>query len=147
MTTELNWRISSAASGLYAAAVQERRAPPVDPRLAGALLQPANELHAALEDAGISPRRFFEHAVPLSAGIDNRRELAALAAQRATGERPTEELVTKLAAALAGLENAVGKAIPDTRHELELRSAPLREQWEAPDQAYCRPSAAPPHRT
>jgi hypothetical protein len=131
MTTELPWRVSTAASGLYAAAMHERHAPLVDPRLAKAILQPASELIAALESAGIPLWRFVEQAVPLAAAIGNRRELAALAARRASGNRPTEELVTRLSANLAGLDSAVSQAIPNAGHELELRSAPLREQWQA----------------
>ena len=129
--TELKWLASSSASALYAAATLTAGQPVVDPRLALAIAPPAALLAAVLRAAALAPDAFFRHAVPLAAGIENNRELAGLSLRKALGLQPSEGLVSRLSAAIAAVEAAFRRELPGAVDELELRSGPLREQWEA----------------
>ena len=68
---------------------------------------------------------FFAQAVPLAAGIENNRELAGLVVRRVTRERPTEQLVSELAAAIEALEEAFRHAVPAAADELLFALWPL----------------------
>jgi len=129
--TELRWIASSSASALYAAAQLVRGKPLADARLAAAIEAPAAELAAALADLSVPPEVFFEHLLALAAGIENNRDLVSLALRRATGVSLTEGTVSRLAATIAVIELGFRQAFTASVAEIELRSGPLREQWEA----------------
>ena len=99
MTTELRWRASFAASCLYAAhalrfsrldAASGPDAAPrgpalVDPALAAALTEPVAQLVGELAESGLTDDAIWSHLLPLSAGIDNNRELAEVALAKVLG--------------------------------------------------------------
>lgn len=119
-------------SCLHAADAATRGLPLVDPRLAEAIRLPAAQLAGEIAAAGLPAARFWRHLIPLAASIENRRQLAEMAIIKTSGRMARLEQVTSaIAASIAAIENAVGGAIPDMLQELELRSRPIREQWEA----------------
>jgi hypothetical protein len=129
--TELMWIANSSASNLYAAAMLARGIPLVDARWAQALAGPAKNLTALLTAHSISLDAFFDHVVPLATVSENPRELAGSTVRHTTGQRPTEELVSALAAAIVAMEKIGAQQVPNAVAEIELRSGLLREQWES----------------
>lgn len=128
---ELRWLASTSASCLHAAETLARRRKVTEPGLAEALADPVRILQTTLAEHGLSAGRLFAHLVPLAASIENNRELAAVALTKAYGPKRSAVAVEALARAIASLEAAFTRAKPDAIDELELRSGPLIEQWEA----------------
>lgn len=132
MIPEARFITSTSASGLHAAARLLEGATPVDPKLAAeALLSEAAALGADLEAVGLDRAAFFEHAIPLAVRFDSSRQLADVLLRKVLGPRQTDAAATRLARRLQALWAAVADANPGALEELELRSLPLREQWEA----------------
>ncbi|MBI2826206.1 MAG: hypothetical protein HYX69_16115 [Planctomycetia bacterium] len=129
--TALRWIASSSASALHAAAALLREQPLVDGNLAAALASPVSGLREVLIDEAVPVEGFLGHAVPLSAGIENYRELAALVVKKVAWRDAGERISSRLAAAIADIEASFRQAVPDCLEQLELRFPPLREQWEA----------------
>jgi hypothetical protein len=132
MPAALRWIVSTSASAFHAAEALARGQPLADAALAQALAEPAGYLAAVLADTGIPADVFWDHAAALAAGIHNNRELASVSLAKTIGRSPRQAgLIDPLAAAIAGLENAYNAFAPRSNDDLELRSGPLREQWEA----------------
>lgn len=132
MATTLRWIVSTSASALHAARAMVRGGPLADQKLADALREPVGQLAEAITASGIASDRFWEHAGGLAAGIHGNRELANVVLTKCIGRSPRHaELIDLLAGAITTLENAYDRAAPRSNDELELRSGPLREQWEA----------------
>jgi hypothetical protein len=145
MTTELRWRASFAASCLYAADAlrfSPSGAPPgqdaapretlfVNPVLAAALAEPVAQLVGELAECHLARDAIWSHLLPLSAGIDNNRELAELALAKVLGRAKAAPHRERLAGRIADLEAAFRRELPQVVEDLELRSGPIREQWEA----------------
>jgi hypothetical protein len=129
--TELTWISSASASALYAAAMLARGVHLIDARWEQALAEAVRNLTTLLTAHSISLEAFFDHVVPLATFSENQRELAGNIARRATGQRPTEEFVSELAAAILVIEKIGGQQVPNTVAEIDLRSRLLREQWES----------------
>lgn len=119
---------SASASCFHAAGAIARGRPLVDSRLAPALAAPLASLKAELTAAGIDAEAFFAQAVPLAAEFENNRELAERVLNKLRGR---ENLAGRLAGWFSQLESAFLDAVPGVVDQLELRSGPLREQWEA----------------
>jgi len=128
---ELRWIASSSASCLHVAGALVRRQSVAEPALAEALAEPVKILETALAEHGLSAGRLWPHLMPLAAVIENNRELAAVALTKAFGQKRSAPAAEGLARAIASLEAAFTRAKPDAIDELELRSGPLIEQWEA----------------
>jgi hypothetical protein len=131
MLGDARWFTSTSAGGLHAARWILDGATPVDARLTAApLAVELAALGADLTAAGIDPAQFFEHALPLAARYNAPAQVAEVALIKIFGPRhveATQSLVRRLHALWAALrESGFG-----TLDELELRSRPLREQWEA----------------
>jgi hypothetical protein len=140
MTTELRWVASVSASCFHATALLARRASAAEGRetahllgapLAAALEEPTEELSAVLADARIAAEPFFAHLVPLSAGIENNRELALVALGKVAGPGRAEQFAQSATRVLTWLEQVFTTHAPGLIDELFRRSGPLREQWEA----------------
>jgi hypothetical protein len=126
----VRWLASSVASALYAAfcLLQGRRS--CNARLDEPLASPLAALHAALQDNHVPPA-WWDHALPLAAGVPEPRQLALLALTKTVGRARAEVLAPRLAGPLRELARAYLGQFTNLTHELELRSGPLREQWEA----------------
>jgi hypothetical protein len=131
MPTNLRWIASVSASCFHAAAAQDAGRALVEPKLATALAPGIESLRAQFDASGVARERFIRHLVPLSAGIENNRELAAAAWRKAMSAAPDDITISPLAAAMARLKHDFASELPDLLDELELRAAPLVEQWDA----------------
>ena len=131
MSTNLRWIVSVSASCSHAAAALDAGRSLVEPKLATALAPGVESLRALFDAGGVARERFYRHLVPLSAGIENNRELVDVAWRKAMTASPDEVTTSHLAAAVAGLKRAFASELPGLLDELELRAAPLVEQWEA----------------
>jgi len=130
----LRWFADSRASALHAAGllIDGRRL--VDARLAGALAEPAERLRLALLAAELCPQEFFRHAIPLACQTQETPagdSLVRLAAMAVLGAEPPAEVVAPQAIALSELLAAQEAVYPDLAGQLQVRGAPLAEQWEA----------------
>jgi hypothetical protein len=130
MPCELRWLVSTAASSMHAAAALARGDTLVDRAACEALSEPTRELLEVVEAMGWQPARFFEHAVPQSARFDVPRELAKVLSAKLVGFAPAGP-PEQLASRLGALQRAFDQAHPRALEDLELRAAPLMEQWEA----------------
>jgi hypothetical protein len=128
-TIEVRWIVSAATSGLYAAAAVANGRTLVDSALSESLSAVLAESLPRL--AGISSRALLEHLIPLSAGITSPSELARLALVKAAGRCDSTAAVSEVVAWLRQIATAFCQAHPRCLEQLELRSGPLREQWEA----------------
>jgi len=123
---ELRWLASSSASALHAAACVVQGFQLVDEELAQKLAEPATTLHQIFMSIGN-----WEHALPLSAGIESNRELAEVAIRKARGAAAVDVYRDRLAAAIGEVERVFRNHFPKSAEEVALRGGPLREQWEA----------------
>jgi hypothetical protein len=132
MPVEIRWIASSSASAMHAACALAAEQALADAALAEALAPPSRALAAVAEVGGLDQTQFWSHLVPLAAGIQNNRELADVALAKMIGRNARQAtLIAELAGRLSDLESAFRKLLPEVVEQLELRSAPLREQWEA----------------
>jgi hypothetical protein len=132
MPTTLRWIVSPSASAFHAAERIAAGRALADVALAQAIREPAEKLAAVIAASGIPASVFWAHAAALAAGIHNNRELASVALTKTIGRSPRQQaLIDPLAAAITALEYAYNAWSPGALDELELRSGPLREQWEA----------------
>jgi hypothetical protein len=130
MSFEARWIASLSASALHAAECLLRGGAVTDARLAAALAGEAEALAAELSAAGLQTSAFFAQAVPLAARRDTPRQLAEGVLSKLLGPHHTYSLDT-FTRRLTALTSAFSAALPGALDELELRSGPLREQWEA----------------
>ena len=115
----------------YTASVVGRGRPPtIDARLADALAPSAGTLATAITTSDIDPDEFLRHIIPLAAMAGSDRDLASDAFFQVCGHRPTEELVSELAAHIAAVRDALEGQTTDAM-ATRVRSGPLRELWEA----------------
>lgn len=142
---QLTWRASQSASCFHAAVAETDGLTLVDRELAAAIAGPREQLWNELAESGLPPAEILREMYSLTAsGIEGNQLLVQRALLRRTGLAQTSEgavmRVTGISSRIAGrvrdLEVAYRKYFAD-RHgppivdELELRSQPLREQWQA----------------
>ncbi|HUY89780.1 MAG TPA: hypothetical protein VMV10_13685 [Pirellulales bacterium] len=128
---QLRWLASASTSCFHATAAIARGGPLADARLADALASPAASLLGELTAAGLDAEAFFEQAVPLASAFENNCQLADRVLSKLQGPGNHELAAGRLAGWFTQLESAFNHAVPGVVDELELRSGPLREQWEA----------------
>ena len=139
MTTTLNWRVSSSASALHAAAAIVRGVALADAGLASELAEPAVLLQEEIQLAQLPEERFWRNLLGVSAGTESNRELVKLALVKTVGRGATAETIEqRIAAAIAAVEAAFQRYLPKLAEELPLRIGPLREQWEARGPGFLR---------
>ena len=132
MQAEVTFLAPGQTSSLHAAKAIADGLTLCDPQLAAAIEVPARQLKQEILAACLPVGRFWQHLIPLSATIHNRRELAQRAITKTAGSvGRMDAAVATIAAALASVENAFRAAMPNLDEELVLRSRPLIEQWEA----------------
>jgi hypothetical protein len=131
MAIELRWLVSTAASGLHAAAAMLQGATLIDPRLSAALAEPVDALRCDLEALGSEIDHAFQHLVPLSARIDSPVQLAEVTVAKLCGPNNPPGTAASLARRLIALDTSFQAALPGALRELEMRAEPLCGQWEA----------------
>ncbi len=130
MLADARWIASAAASALHAAECQLNGPAPPGTRLTDALAEETAGLARALAALRVEPARFFAHAIPQSLRFDVPRQLAEVTLAKLIGPAEAES-TAGLARPLNALFAAFLRAQPEAVEELELRSGPLRGQWEA----------------
>jgi len=131
MTADARWVANVTASALHAARAQLREGEAARGPLVAALREATEQLGSDLATIGIEPERFFAHAIPLSTRFDAPRKWAEVSLHKALGRPAAEAAAQQIARRQVALVAALQTAVPDPVHEIELRSGPLREQWEA----------------
>jgi hypothetical protein len=132
MSINLRWIASVSASCLHAADAFVRGNPLVDSRVTAAVSAPASGLRDEILASPLPPQRFWRQLLSLAHQIENNRELAAVAIRKTVGSSiALEPLANRIAGWLTTLEKEMQAAIPGMVDELDLRSRPLRELWDA----------------
>jgi hypothetical protein len=131
MGVELRWIASTQASCLHAAAAMLDGAKLAEGRTAELLAGDVEQLRVELEAMGLDAGEFFRHAVPQAARYGAPLELAEVVVTKIVGRPHPGARPTGLARRLIALQSAYTQAHPQAIEELETRSQPLREQWEA----------------
>jgi len=131
MDTQLRWIASQSANCFHAAQAVARGGSLADAELAAAVAEPAERLCEQIRASGLSEEPFWHHLVPLSAGIDNNRQLAEVVLKKTIGTTPrARALVNPLAGRIGDVEAAVRRAMPTLVDELTERADPLWGQWQ-----------------
>ena len=130
MAMRLRWLVSTSTSALHATAALVAGRELADSRLFAALEGPAREF-GSQKRGGADAALLLEHLVGLSAGIGNNVELARVALTKIAGGGVATAHAPALARWIAQVEAEFMAVHPESIGELELRSGPLREQWEA----------------
>jgi hypothetical protein len=131
MPMELRWIANRTVSCFHAAWAVAQRLPAAQPVLLETLTPAVKNLTDSLEANYVPQDRFFEHLVPLSCGIESSRDLAEATLRKFMNREQAQPLALRLAGDLTAIKKAYDATLPDLLDQLELRSRPLREQWEA----------------
>jgi len=132
MKMELRWLASISASYTHAAAAMLRGWPMADSTLEAAMRPHVDQLDELFKTFNLPAKATMRNLVPLSAANENLRDLADLVIIKTVGRIEHHSRATvELQGALRELELAFQQAEPDALNNLELRSRPLREQWDA----------------
>ncbi len=129
MTAEAQWIASASASALYWAKCRFAHPEPQlssSPEVAAAADALASQL--ALEN--LDAQVFFAHALPLCVRLEPPRHLVDVVLTKLHGSARTTGSEV-LAREIAALYRAFLRHAPGLVEELELRTGPIREQWEA----------------
>jgi hypothetical protein len=131
MAIELRWLASASASALYAAAALSVGRTLADRKLHAAILAPSEDLLRALESLEVAPAKFFAQAIPAASRFDAPAVLIEAVLARLLPDSTAQRAAPRVARHVAALESAFALGCPNALAELELRGAPLGEQWEA----------------
>ncbi len=127
----LEWSASLSASCLHAAACFQEGLPVADDELVPALSGPIEQLLGEFSACGLPASEVLPQMVGLASEFDSNRQLVELAFTRLWGKGSFNDVSgARLAGGIAGLEAALLRARPGLTAELDVRSRPLREQWE-----------------
>lgn len=129
---QLEWKASLSATCLHAAACFQEGLPVADAELAAALSGAIEQFLGELRVCGLPAEEALPQLVALASDVDNNRQLVERAITRLWGKGGVNEtIVARMAGGIADLETTLLRERPNLVNELELRSRPLREQWEA----------------
>ena len=132
MPCQLRFRASLSATCLSAAQCVWRGVPAADSTLENALGDAAQELIAAIQAARWPVDEILSEMLNLAAEYDNNAELAERAAARRLGMEASRAVsLSRIAGAVADLEQSLLSVEPDLVEQLAVRGRPLREQIEA----------------
>jgi hypothetical protein len=134
----VTWKASQSASCFHAAVAAMQGHALTDGQLAAAIDEPREKLCEEIELAGFLPVEILQEMYALTAaGIESDRLLVERTLSRKFGAaRASEPLIQRLTGRVRDLEVAyrnyhAARNGPPLVEELELRSQPLREQWQA----------------
>jgi hypothetical protein len=131
MEIDLRWVASLSCSGLHAADALRRGRTLARTPIASAISGPAERLAEEVRNAALPEERFWGHLVALSAEMGDPRRLVETSLQKAVGCRDgTGPLLSRLAGAVAGLEAAVRRTMPNLLEEVAAWAQPLVEAWD-----------------
>ncbi|MCA9162101.1 MAG: hypothetical protein KDA62_03950 [Planctomycetales bacterium] len=130
MNPQLTWHASLPASRLHAAWAAAAGRAIVDPTLRERVAQPGLALAREMAACGWPAEAAWTHLVALSPGVPNPRELAELVWRKLRGGSCPNEAAVAISGHLRAILSA-GDDEAQSARQLELRTRPLREQWEA----------------
>ncbi len=130
MPRQLHWLTSRSVSAWHALKRAAAGRPLVDPALAERLAPLIGQFAAVDALAGDSSGRLWRHLIPLSATVEAPQQLTRQALDKALGAGRPGALDGKLAELIQELALCLDPFWADLHEELELRSGPLREQWD-----------------
>jgi hypothetical protein len=131
MFPQIRWLPSFATTCMHAAAGVARGWEFADPRLVAAR-EPCAALQATIHALALPESRIWRLLCANAVDFDSSRPLAEVALKKGVGAGAlADRSLGPLSAAIAGVQSAVGAAIPNLTEELALRIRPLQEQWEA----------------
>jgi hypothetical protein len=128
---EIRWLVSVAASSFHAAGAMLRGHPLVDAPLAEKLAAPVDQIRAIAESFGIDPILLVEHLAATSVESTSLEEQARVAIRKTVGDVNVSGLSAAVTAWIRQIQSIFLQVHSNALDELELRSKPLREQWEA----------------
>jgi len=132
MSTKFHWTVSQSACCVYAADALRRGRSIVDEELARAVAEPAKLLHSEIAAAGLPADRLWRHLLPLSATVENNRQLVETALKKLHGASASIDLVAqRLGGRVADLEAAVHRALPELVKDMSNSAAPACEPMDA----------------
>lgn len=129
---QLAWKPGPLNSALHAAFAIARDKKLVDPRLQGALAEPAAALQQEIAASGLPVGPFRRSLAGFATQFDAPRQIVERAVMKVFGQTtPGSLLIAKIAAPLTAVVQAFQLACPNPAEALRLRERPLREQWES----------------
>jgi hypothetical protein len=131
MAVEVRWLASAATSCLHAADRELAGRRLIDDALHEALDGPVRRLGELIGGAGLERHLLMRHALPLAASLDLTRALADVALRKALGGTRAAIVSDDFAQCLGTLRSAYQGVRGDVVDELEIRSKPLRQLWDA----------------
>lgn len=131
MSTKLQWKSSAAASCWHTVEQVAEGRRLVQPEWSEVMHEPLAALAAASRATPAELHELLNHLIPLSAGVRGDAELAQVALSKAFGPGRAAQCVEPVAAALRRARLAFDTQAGDVQGELELRRAPLEQQWAA----------------
>src|SRR5438132_6894922 len=93
MAVELSWHASTLVTGLHIANAIARGQSIVDPNLATAVQQPAEQLANEIRAAALPAELFWRHLIPLAANLPQHRQLVEAAVAKTIGRGPRFEII------------------------------------------------------
>src|SRR6476661_1820226 len=117
MATELRWIASLPTSALCAAEAILAGKSFTTPNLTAALKEPADDLHAAIDECGIEPQGLLSHLVALAAGIPQWLELAEVGLTKMVPREQALLQAPRVGEAIRKVVAAVRAALPDLLEE------------------------------
>ncbi|MEZ6069526.1 MAG: hypothetical protein R3C10_04455 [Pirellulales bacterium] len=131
MSLQVRWLASAPTSCLHAVDAQLSGRALVDDALRDAISAPAERLAQLMVAAGTERQLFMRHALPLSAGMDLNRLLAEVVLRKTIGGERTAVVLDDFSNCFGELRRAYQRVRGDVVQQLEIRSQPLRQLWDA----------------
>lgn len=131
MPMQIEWRAGVSGSCFHAVGLLAAGKQPVIEGVAEALAGPTAAISAFLHRYAIPSEPIWRRLAATSISIESNRDLARAVLQARVAREHLEHRVALLAGLITDAELAYLRAFPNLLDELELRSRPLREQWDA----------------
>lgn len=128
---EIRWLVSVSASCFHAVGEMLRRRRLVDTALSEQLTQPVDQLHSYCQAWGVDAVVLVDHLTAISIEPLSVDDQARRAIRKAVGEAGMAQIIKPVVSWIQHVQSRFVELYPRSLEELELRSSPLREQWEA----------------
>ena len=128
---DIRWHVSVATSCVYAVGELLRGRPLADDALAARLAEPAEIFRSECAAHGVDSLTLLDHLTAISVEPCGIEEQARVAIRKAGGELRVAAMLPVISSWLRQIQSLFLEVHPRALDDLELRAAPLREQWEA----------------